>query len=577
MVSILWTLFFVFPGAYGQREAVNLRLDKAAQQVAKQAPEQADFSITLKFVKQENWDSVLVYSNKALAHRLNKATLDFCHYYRGEAFLKKRLFNQSKQEFKKVSFEFPYYFKVQLYKGEMYLEQGKYKLALDCFNAVDTADPRLAGNYKTEAVQHNIGLCYFHLGDFSKAEESFLKAIKELEARKDYSELIAPYSDLANVYYEQFKDEEAIGYFLKAYRLSKHYGSLDLKQNTAMNMAVVEENRGNFKKALEYRYEYEAWRDSLNDQGKIYEVAQLEKKHAVDQKQKKVKLLETENKLKQAELNSYLFASVLLAVIIVCVIYFYRLNVKRSRIILKQKQELDVLNATKDQLFSIVSHDLRSSVHALRMSNGELKENLKAKSYEKLDDQLEENSAIATNTYNMLDNLLHWALLQTKGGYFHQEEQRLFMLVEQTAYNFRALLNQKEMVFENNLPKSVKAYVDAESLKIVFRNFMDNSIKFSEKGRKIQVALLAETEGTVTIEWRDEGKGMSNETRLKLLSDSPHLAKKDHEKELGSGLGMRLCFSMLQKNGGNLDIWSEKGEGTKMIVTLQKMKSNGTH
>ncbi len=486
------------------------------------------------------------------------------------------MFTQSKQEFEKVEASFPFYFKIQLYRGEMFLEEGKYKAALNAFNSVDSTDPGLTGNVRIDAVQHNIGLCYFHLGKYDKAEKSFLKAIEELEAKKAYSELIAPYGDLANVYYEQFFDEKAIAYFTKAYELSKKYGSLDLKRNAAMNMAVVEENRGNFKKALQYRYEYEAWKDSLNDQGKIYEVAQLEKKHAVAQKQKKVKLLETENKLKQAELNSYLFASVLMAVIIVFVIYFYRLNVRRSRIILKQKQELDILNATKDQLFSIVSHDLRSSVHALRVSNGELKENLKVKSYEKLNDQLEENSAIATNTYNMLDNLLHWALLQTKGGYFRQEEHRVYQLAEQVAHNFQALLGQKEMKFENLLPKSAKAFVDAESLKIVFRNFMDNSIKFSKPKSTIRIAMLEETETGLKIQWEDSGIGMSRETREKLLSDSPELTKKEHEKEIGSGLGMRLCISMLEKNGGALDIWSEKGVGTKIIITLPKINVNGT-
>jgi hypothetical protein len=68
------------------------------------------------------------------------------------------------------------------------------------------------------------------------------------------------------------------------------------------------------------------------------------------------------------------------------------------------------LNATKDKLFSIVSHDLRSSVNALKVSNG-LQESLESKNFAELDTQLH-NSAIANGAYN-LDNLLHWALLQT--------------------------------------------------------------------------------------------------------------------------------------------------------------------
>ena len=66
-------------------------------------------------------------------------------------------------------------------------------------------------------------------------------------------------------------------------------------------MSVVEENRKDYIKALKYRKEYEQWKDSLNDQNKIYETAQLEKKIAVEQKQKEVQVLEVENKAKEAQ------------------------------------------------------------------------------------------------------------------------------------------------------------------------------------------------------------------------------------------------------------------------------------
>ncbi|MNY09612.1 Sensor histidine kinase TodS [compost metagenome] len=220
---------------------------------------------------------------------------------------------------------------------------------------------------------------------------------------------------------------------------------------------------------------------------------------------------------------------------------------------------------------------MRSSVHALRVSNTFLQEKLAAREYERLEDQLGQNSAIATNTYNMLDNLLHWALLQTQGGYFKQEEHRLSMLVDQVSYNFQGILQQKGIVFENKLPKSAKVFADAESLKIVLRNFMDNSIKFSEENAVISISLDSETNQQVRVIWEDNGKGMSESTRKKLLSDSVHLAKKDHEKIIGSGLGMNLCKSMLAKNGGTLDIWSELSVGTKMIVTLQKATANGSN
>jgi signal transduction histidine kinase len=570
-VSLFGALFLISSHSFAKRDEKNKLIDQKVKALAEKRKDLASFSKMIFFAKQENWDSVLVNTQKLLQKVKDQKVLNFIHYYRGEAFHKKSIFKYALSEFNLVQPNFEFYTMVRFNKGSIFLSQEKYDQALALFKSIDTINEKYIKTIRMDALFHNTGVCYLHLGDFQKSERYLLRAVQKIQRRKDYVSLIHSYTELGSVYYEQYQDEKAIMYFEKAYNLSKKYGSIELKLSAAHNMAVVEENRKRFDIALTYRKEYENWNDSLSDQNKIYEVAQIEKRLAVANKQQQVDLLETENKLEQAKVTIYLIAAILLSVILIFGIYFYRQNVLRSRVILYQKQELDLLNATKDQLFSIVSHDLRSSVHALSASNNKLKEKLEKQEYESLETQLEENSVIATNTYNMLDNLLNWALLQTEGGYFKQEEHRLSMLIDQVAYNFRGVLNQKEMSFENTVPKSVKVFVDAESIKIVLRNFMDNSIKFSDLGSKITVSLEKEDEKFVCFNWGDTGKGMSEETRMKLLSDSPQLTKKDHEKVIGSGLGMNLCKSMLAKNEGNLDIWSRKNEGTRMIVTLKKV------
>ena len=59
------------------------------------------------------------------------------------------------------------------------------------------------------------------------------------------------------MYYVQYKDDVAIPYYKKAYDLAKHTDNFDLKRRTAKNMAVVEENRKNYKLSLVYRKEFE--------------------------------------------------------------------------------------------------------------------------------------------------------------------------------------------------------------------------------------------------------------------------------------------------------------------------------
>ncbi len=335
-------------------------------------------------------------------------------------------------------------------------------------------------------------------------------------------------------------------------------------------MAVVEENRGNFKQALIYRKKSEQWKDSLNDQNKVWAIADYEKKYAVAQKQKQISVLKVEGKLKDTQRNTMFYSAIGLLLLLIGGVYVYAQKVKNAKIILTQKEKLDELNATKDQLFSIVSHDLRSSVNALKTSNAKLTTSLETKNYSELDQLLHQNSAIANGAYSLLDNLLHWALLQTKQLYFHKDSVHLHSIVQQTAYNYKPLLLDKRIAFENAVSKNSFIFVDLDSLKIILRNLLDNAIKFTPENGQISISTVETTTNFCQLVIQDSGLGMTQNTIDELLQDSELLAKKSNSEIIGTGLGMQLCKQMIKKNGGTLAIESELNKGTKMILTFPK-------
>lgn len=251
-------------------------------------------------------------------------------------------------------------------------------------------------------------------------------------------------------------------------------------------------------------------------------------------------------------------------------VYLYAQKVKNAKIILSQKIKLDELNATKDQLFSIVSHDLRSSVNALKTSNSKLTTSLETKNYSELDQLLHQNSAIANGAYSLLDNLLHWALLQTKQLYFHKDSVHLFSIVQQIEYNYKPLLLDKNIIFENSVSKNSFIFVDLDSLKIILRNLLDNAIKFSPENSKITFYTVETDTTFCQLVIQDNGLGMSQNTIEELLQDNELLAKKKNSEIIGTGLGMQLCKQMIKKNSGSLTIESELHTGTKMILLFPK-------
>ncbi|MDO5969864.1 tetratricopeptide repeat-containing sensor histidine kinase [Flavivirga aquimarina] len=524
---------------------------------------------------KKNWDSTLVYSMKQLSTTNNKDLIDYCYYFRGISFKQKKLLNEAKKELNTISNNFLFYYKVRLSLGEILLDQNEFKNAISYFQEIEKLPEDVDFGFKRSTVLHNLGISYLHLNQFDKAETYLLKSSELQLLNKDTIDLIGSYADIANLYYVQYKDKQAIPYFEKAYRLSKTISDFELKRKAALNMAVVEENRKNFLAALTYRKEYEQWKDSLNDQNKVWEIAQFEKKHAISQKQKEISLLEIENKLKVAEMNGLFYSSILLSLLLGVGIYFYEQKVKSNKIILAQKTELNKLNTTKDKLFSVVSHDLRSAVNALKVSNTKLSENLETKNIENLEKLLQNNSAIANGTYNLLDNLLHWASLQTNQSFFNKESMRLFFIIEQIAYNYKPLMFDKNIHFENKVSKNDWVYADQESLKIILRNLLDNAIKFSNQNGLITLYTLNRDEAYCDLVIEDNGLGMSETKRQELLKETMLLSKKKNEDVIGTGLGLQLCKSMIKKNEGRFMIESKEGKGTKIIVSLHKNQKNG--
>jgi len=559
---------------YSQNNAVIDQIfNNKVKVIAKKYKEEIYFYKAQSFFVLKKWDSTLVYSMKQLSTTKNVELKDYCYYFRAISFREKILHKEAKKEFDRISDNFQFYYKVKINLGEIALEQREFETALHFFLEIEIL-PENQFFYKTN-VLHNIGVCYLHLKKFNKAEKYLFKSARLHEVEKDSLMLIGSYMDIANLYYIQYKDNQAIPYFKKAYYLSKEIKSFELKQNATLNMAVVEENRKNFSLALTYRKEYETWKDSLNDQNKVWAIADLEKKFAVKQKQKEVNVLAAENRVKIAQRNGFLISSVLLFVMFIAGVYFYRQKIKNNKTILFQKNELDELNATKDKLFSIVSHDLRSSVNALKTSNGKLIENLENKNYSELDLLLHNNSAIANSAYNLLDNLLNWALLQTQQAYFYQESLHLASIVEQVAHNLEPLMSDKNINFKKNVATAAYVFADLDSLKIIIRNFLDNAIKFSEVNGTIHIYTHPSSEEFYHLVIEDTGLGMNNSIREELLKNTVLLSKKKNDDTIGTGLGLQLCKSMIQKNNGTLVIESEENVGTKIIIALPKFKSHG--
>ena len=576
MLSKLSLLFVFIPFfLFSQIKTYNDVIEKELQKKVVEYKSETNFIKSQSFYLKQDWDSTLIYSMKQLSSNTNKEIADYCHFFRGTSFCEKKIYKEAKKELAQISSQFAFYPQARIFLAGASLELREFENA-SLYYENTLKLPKISKQpYSLSKIYEGLGTTYIFLKNYDKAEEYLIKNLKIKEKEGDKDNLFDAYNTIANLYYEQYKDRQAIPYFEKAYTLSKEVKDFSKKATATQNMSVVEENKGNYKKALDLRKESIRWKDSLNNQNKIWAVADFEKKFAVAQKQKKIKVLEIENQLKNSQRNWLFFSAIGLLMLLTAGIYLYAQKVKNTKIILLQKNKLDELNATKDQLFSIVSHDLRSSVNALKTSNIRLSATLETKNYDELNQLIIQNSGIANSAYTLLDNLLHWALLQTKQLYFKKESVHLFSIVQQIEYGYKPLLSDKTIAFENLVSKNSFIFVDLDSLKIVLRNLLDNAIKFSNENGKISFYTLENNPDFCQLVLEDTGLGMDKNTIEAILKDDELLVKKSDSETIGTGLGMQLCKQMIKKNGGTIQIESERHKGTKIMLTFPKTEQNG--
>ena len=238
----------------------------------------------------------------------------------------------------------------------------------------------------------------------------------------------------------------------------------------------------------------------------------------------------------------------------------------------KTENSLKELIATRDKLFSIIAHDLRSPFNSIIGFSELLKENSNDILLEDSEQYIKIINSAAKNTLILLDNLLNWAKSQT-GQLSFNPEKILFSEVAQEIITLsKSIAKSKNIALECSCTDNIEIYVDVNMLNTVLRNLISNAIKFTNVGGHIKVsAALKQDHVEITIS--DNGIGIPKEKRNELFSIASNTTTPGTADENGSGLGLVLCKEFIQKNNGDIWVESEENKGSNFIFTLPIYKA----
>lgn len=230
----------------------------------------------------------------------------------------------------------------------------------------------------------------------------------------------------------------------------------------------------------------------------------------------------------------------------------------------EKNSELEKANQTKEKIFSIIAHDLRSPIGQLKGSLELVnREYISAEQFHSITAKLSEQ---VDQLHNTLDNLLRWSISQLQGITAHPEETELAPILQDKLKILEQKLEEKKIDLKME-GINQKLWVDPDHLLVVLRNLLSNAIKYSYPGSTISIHCGA-SKGKVTIAISDTGTGMNKTIRDSVFHSMNIISQLGTANEKGTGLGLKLCREFIEKNNGAIFVESAENKGSTFYVSL---------
>jgi signal transduction histidine kinase len=230
-------------------------------------------------------------------------------------------------------------------------------------------------------------------------------------------------------------------------------------------------------------------------------------------------------------------------------------------------RKLQDLNRIKDLFLSILAHDLRGPVFAIRLAIDNMISSFERVEKEKQLERLKLVASSMDNLTELLENLLLWGRSQT--GMLTVDPQ-IFPIGKVLRKSLESIVMQaahKRILLDHSFREDLTLKCDPMMFETIIRNLLSNAIKFTPEEGRITITATSSDE-SIVISVSDTGIGMSSEKIAALYDIGIRQTGTGTEGEKGSGLGLIICRDFVNRNAGTIDVESEAGKGTRFTVSF---------
>lgn len=518
-------------------------------------------------------------------------------------------------------------------KGILYRKMKNYKIALEHFNSILKEFPKSLSNIDRFRVANNIANVYYDQRLYDKAQESFLEAKIYAVSDNDSLQISLVNQNLGNIYFRQGKLDLAEKYMEEPLRYFDKTGDNVNLEIVLRTMGSIQTQKGNYAKAEKYfgesiklakqirnirslsmsyhnlatnfykwkKIDPDNWnllekenacmtleinyKDTLYNIETAKKIHELEKKYETEKKNTQIAILEKETEIQQTrQMFMYIGMGILILIMGILAVSFQyvrktnntllsknkRIEAQNNQIQLQNKQ-LEVSINTQNKLFTIIAHDLRSPLASISNIAILLKMAFDDNNWELANEMIEKLGQRNVQVLQLTDNLLNWASSQTGKIQFTRKECSLNGILKESVSMYEEAMNQKGIHLKLDIPDDPTIYTDSLAIQTVFRNLINNAVKFTKKGGTVSISHTTEDE-QVVVKISDTGIGIPQYIQNIIFEVTDKKQQTGTLGEKSSGLGLVVCKEFIERNGGRIWLSSVEGEGSDFYVSLPLFK-----
>ncbi len=418
---------------------------------------------------------------------------------------------------------------------------------------------------------YHIGEVYALMGDNRKAIEYFEKCLEDMKRIGWKKKMFDVNIKLSEIYIDLNDYKKVDSIFKFNSQIIEEFEAKDLYLDDYLLRYKLAKKKNQIDSAL---YFYELYNKLSNEflQSTVTgQVATVLKDMQILKNTKEKQIIMEKNVQR-----IYLLLFIIILTVFLIALFYSRLRLqKKNMIIFSEKNEalekanqlLDEANNTKDKFFSIIAHDLKNPIGAIKSTSELLHNEFEHFDTSDIKESIEDIYKSSTSVQNLLDSLLTWSRSQRGMIEFNPEGFNLNLLVNNIYQLFDKSVEDKKIRLTKNIEEDFLVFADSNMLNTIIRNLVSNSIKFTPQNGEINISVYKENNKTI-LTISDTGIGISKENQEKLFNFGTNYSTLGTNNEKGTGLGLILVFEFIQKHNGDIKIDSEIGKGTKFIITI---------